>query len=101
MKIKIYQIAPEKDKRHLMFSRFEFAEKHGGIDPSEYDLVFEGEVKAEDLEDVYIIFNDYVKMPASYHGRSLSVSDVVETEDGAYFCNSFGFIKLPSFQKGE
>lgn len=99
MKIKIYQIAPEKDKRHLMFSRFEFAEKHGGIDPSEYELVFDGEVKAEDLEDVYVIFNSYIKRPASYRGRSLSVSDVVVTEDGAYFCNSCGFIKLQSFTK--
>lgn len=95
MKIKIYQITPEKDTRDLKFMRLSFVERHGGVDPSEYALAFEGEVDARDLEDVYVIFNDCAKTPTGYRGHSLSVSDVIVTEDGAYFCDSFGFAKLP------
>lgn len=94
MKIKIYQIGDQLDKRNLMFLNFEFTQKHGGVDPTEYELVFEGEVEAKNLEDVFHIFNTYSEMPASYRGRSLSVSDVVVNEDGAFFCDSFGFEKL-------
>ena len=101
MKIKIYQITEEKDARQLMFMRLAFVERHGGVDPSEYELTWEGDVPARDLEDVYLIFNDYAKRPDDYRGRSLSVSDVVVTEMGAYFCDSYGWAKLPSFQEGE
>lgn len=94
MKIKIYQISTEKDKRNLLFMGFEFTQRHGDVDPTEYELVFEGEVEATHLETVYDIFNTYSEMPAGYRGRSLSVSDVVVTEDGAFFCDIFGFTKL-------
>lgn len=94
MKIKIYQIAPSKDKRNLLYMRFEFVQRHGGVDPADYELVFDGEVEAKDLEDVFRIFNDYTKMPKGYCGCSLSVSDVVVNEEGAFFCDSFGFVKL-------
>ena len=95
MKIKIYQITEEKDARGLMFCSLSFAQRRGGVDPSEYELAFEGDVPALDLEDVYMIFNDYPKRPAGYCGRSLSVSDVVVTSDGAFFCDSWGFVELP------
>lgn len=94
MKIKIYQIAEAKDKRNLMFMRFEFVQRHGGVDPTEYELVFEGEVNTTELDRVYCIFNNYATMPTDYRGRSLSVSDVVVNEEGAFFCDSFGFVKL-------
>lgn len=95
MKIKLYQITEEKDARGLMFCRLSFVERRGGVDPDDYELAFEGDVPARVLEDVYVIFNDYAKRPADYRGRSLSVSDVVVTEDGAFFCNSYGFVELP------
>lgn len=94
MKIKIYQITEEKDARDLMFMRKEWVDHAGGVDPSEYELVFEGTVRAFDLDDVYAIFNDYARMPAGYRGRSLSVSDVVVTEECASFCDSYGWVDL-------
>lgn len=97
MKIKIYQITEEKDRRDLMFMRFTFTERHGGVDPSEYELTFDGEVDAHDLDDVYVIFNEYARRPAEFHGRSLSVSDVVVTNQGTYFCDSRGWVALPPF----
>ena len=95
MKVKVYQMMPEKDHRNLKFMSLDFVSCHGGVDASEYELIFDGEVNARDLEDVYVIFNDYAKMPAGYRGHSLSVSDVVVTDDGAYFCDKRGFAKLP------
>ena len=94
MKLKIYQIPLEKDARRLAFMGMRFTLEHGGVDPREYELVFEGEIEAKDLEDVYVIFNNYAEMPADYKGRSLSVSDVVVTDRGAFFCDTYGFLKL-------
>lgn len=31
MKIKLYQIAPEKDDKNLMFMNYEWTVKHGGV----------------------------------------------------------------------
>ena len=100
MIVKIYQITPETDARDLMFMNLDFALRHGGVDPSEYRLAFEGDVPARTLDDVYVIFNDYAQRPAGYCGRSLSVSDVVVIEGRAYFCDSFGWSRLPDFQEG-
>jgi len=41
--------------------------------------VYEGEINCSDLEEVYRMFN--LNHPEGYHGRSLSVSDVVEVID--------------------
>ena len=98
MKIKLYQITEERDARGLMFCRLSFVERRGGVDPDDYELIFEGDVPALDLEDVYMIFNDYAKRPAGYCGRSLSVSDVVVTDAGAFFCNSYGWVELPGWE---
>lgn len=53
MKIQLYQISPEKDKNNLIFMNYDFAVKLGGIDYDSYELVFEGEVEAKRLDDIY------------------------------------------------
>ena len=97
MRIKIYQMMESRDKRRLMFRRYAEAVALGGVDPSEYELVFSGNVKTVDLDVVYSIFNNYAKMPRGYSGRSLSVSDVITVEGEAYYCDVIGFVKLESF----
>ena len=94
MKIKIYQIPEEKDRRNLMFRNYENAQSRGGVDLAEYDLVFDGEVEANSLENVYCLFNQHSLIPQDYRGRSLSVSDIVETAEGFFFCDSVGFVEL-------
>ncbi len=102
MKIQIHQIQVEKDKKHLCFMNYEFFMKHneGIIPKSIYDCVFTGEIEAENLEDIFRIFN--IEHPKDYTGRSLSVSDVVEIqyEDKSefFFCDSIGF-KMIVFDK--
>lgn len=95
MKIVIYQIVPEQDSKQLIYRNLEAFQKIcPDRFPSElYEPVFDGEVDAADLEEVYYIFN--MAHPEGYRGRSLSVSDVVEiqTPEGSsfYFCDSIGF----------
>lgn len=90
MKIQLYQIAPEKDKNNLLFRNYDFVMNHGGIDYDSYELVFEGEVEAKRLDDIYTIFN--LHHPEGYKGRSMSVSDIVYAEGlGTFFCDSYGY----------
>ena len=95
MKIKIFQIDHEKDKNGVKFMHTDRLEKLQGttnIDAGLYKEVFSGEVDAADLEDVYSMFN--CEGHPLHRGHSMSISDVVKTEDGAYFCDLVGFKKI-------
>ena len=95
MRIKIFQIDREKDKNGVKFMHTDRLEKLQGttdIDASLYKEVFSGEVDAADLEDVYSMFN--CEGHPLHRGHSMSISDVVKTEDGAYFCDLVGFKKI-------
>ena len=95
MKIKIFQIDHEKDKNGVKFMHSDRLEKLQGttnIDAGLYKEVFSGEVDAADLEDVYSMFN--CEGHPLHRGHSMSISDVVKTEDGAYFCDLVGFKKI-------
>ena len=113
MKIRIYQINMERDTNRFVFMSLDTLEKTTGspaaIDSSIYDLVYEGDVDCQSLEQVFQMFN--LQHPADYEGRSLSVSDIVEVIEnpqdngeiignetdelpvkrGFYYCNDFGF----------
>ena len=96
MQIKIHQINFDRDKDAVAFESFDRLPK--GFDISIYDEVWSGAVAANDLEDVYRIFN--VDKPEDFTGHSLSVSDLVEViesdevKNGIYFCDSIGFRKV-------
>lgn len=93
MKIKLYQIAPEKDDKKLMFMSYKFTVLHGGINAGSYELVFDGDLPAQTAEDVFRIFN--LEHPNGYRGRSMSVSDIVWIEGlGYWFCDSVGFRQI-------
>lgn len=92
MRIKIFQINSEKDEKGMKFRPL----GNNQVDSSIYKTVFYGDVTAENLEDIYRIFNE--GRPATYQGHSLSVSDVVEVidgkenvENGTYYCDRIGF----------
>ena len=97
MEIRIYQINMQRDCNRITFVGLALMQQYQGapeIDSSIYDRVFAGEVDCKDPEDVYRKFN--LDHPEGYKGRSLSVSDVVETigEDGTstfHFCDDIGF----------
>ena len=95
MEIKIYQINTDRDKNSVKFLQYGNLEKYQDtkdINASIYDEVFSGDVDCEDLEDIYRKFN--MEGHHLHRGHSLSVSDIVVTKDGAYYCDSVGFQKV-------
>lgn len=96
MKIRIYQINPERDTDRVRFQPLE--KINGVVDRNIYDLVFEGISYCKTLEGVKEIMNH--QCPDYYSGSEVGTSDVVEVieSDGAepsfYFCNGKEFKKI-------
>ena len=92
---------PAENVRRL-FLDFEATVQHfGAVDLSRYYTADHGTVEAPNpqaaCEELYRRYN--IEHPAGYHGRSMSVSDVVNIWDNSvdppkkstWFCDSFGF----------
>ena len=91
MKVKIYQI--NKDTFGTKFMDYDFTmQKAGEIRPELYQEVFNADIDEENLEEVYTRFNS-THHPL-FRGHSLSVSDVVVNDKGAFFVDSIGFKKI-------
>lgn len=80
MRIKIYQVNGDLDKNRVKFMDYDFTTKHGGIDPSVYKTVFDGDVDCDSLDKIFNKFN--YDRPPTFFGHSMSVSDVVEVVGG-------------------
>lgn len=87
MRTKIYQINSCRDNNRIKFKSLD-----GGVDASIYDEVFNAELDTDDLEEIYIQFNS--QSHPLHRGHSLSVSDIIVNEQGAFFCDSIGFKKI-------
>ncbi len=95
MRVKIYQIDSDRDEKRKKFFGMDSREKlhlPQGVDPTIYDEVFNAEIDESDPEEIYRRFN--TEGHPLYRGHSLSVSDVVVTENGAYFCDDVGFKQI-------
>ena len=91
MRTKIYQI--DKDTFGTKFMDYDFTmQKAGEIRPELYREVFNADIDEENLEEVYTRFNS-THHPL-FRGHSLSVSDVVVNDKGAFFVDSIGFKKI-------
>lgn len=88
MKIKVYQINLDRDTECRSFRGYNGKK----INSSIYDTVFDGNVNANNLEDIYTIFN--IDPPLDYHGRSMSVSDIVEVDNKFFYCDNIGFANV-------
>lgn len=92
MRVKIYQINPNRDVNRVMHERLSNLERCQGspeVQASIYDEVFNAVIDFDGLENLYIQFN--TEGHPLYRGGAIKVSDVVVTEEGAYFCDSIGF----------
>lgn len=101
MRTKIYQINSERDTNRVKFTGMDLLEWYHGsaaVDPSIYDEVFNAEIDETDLEAIYQRFNT-IGHPL-HRGHSLSVSDVVVNDNGAFFCDSILFNKSSLFRLG-
>lgn len=80
MNITLYQMIPELDDNRLLFEPLNAIRvTFGNTFPAElYEIVFEGDVDAENAEKVFEIFN--IALPSGYRGRSMSISDVLKSK---------------------
>ena len=101
MDVSIYQIDMEKDENVVIFTDYDCLKERQGtekIDSSIYGKVFEGELDVDNLEEIYRAFN--WDKPDGFRGRSMSVSDIIETRDAEtgerefYYCDTIGFRKV-------
>ena len=93
--IRVYQIDTVRDVNRLGFMGYEFSMAHGWK-PDIYNLVFDGELEAKTLDDIFEKLN-IGERPERYKGHSLSVSDIVEIIEETskfYFCDSFGWVEI-------
>ena len=95
MRVKIYQMNTDRDRHLIKFLGLESMKKFMGVDSvdsSLYDEVFNAELDTDNLEEIYTRFNTE-KHPL-HRGHALSVSDVVVTDKGAFFCDYVGFKQI-------
>ena len=95
-KVRIYQI--NSIDSEYIFKDYAYVKKQGRSGPPAelYRIVFDGQLAADNFEDIFRIFN--IEHPAGYKGRSLSVSDIVELYDDKnssfFYCNTNGYKKI-------
>ena len=95
MRVKIYQINSDRDEKREKFLGMDARERLNlpqAIDPTIYDEVFSAEIDESDPEDIFRRFN--TEGHPLHRGHSLSVSDVVVNDNGAFFCDSIGFKQI-------
>ena len=96
MKVRIYQIDPDRDVDGAVFQSFEKIK--GVVDRNIYDLIYEGTLYCKTLEGVKGIIN--YQRPKFYRGIDLGTSDVIEVvesdgvDPGFYFCDEKEFKKI-------
>lgn len=95
MKVQIYQIHVDRDKncvRHLKLDDLAKYQGSSKVNEALYDRVFKAEVDCSDLEQLFSLING--SGHPLYHGGEMKVSDVVVTEEGAFYCDRFGFAEI-------
>lgn len=97
----IFQLKDGEDLRGYRFTNTEYMQSHGMyVDRENYNRVYRGRLQPnETLDGIFQKFN--INQPEDYHGRSISVSDVIcIKQDGkttAHFVDSYGFTEIPDF----
>jgi len=86
---RVWQLKPDVDIRMKFIGYEELIRDFGPPVRDHYQLVYDGEVETNDLEELYTKFN--LNHPPGYAGHSLSMSDVLELYDEV---DRFGFQKV-------
>ena len=97
MQVRGYQIDPDRDQNRIRYESLNDLPKYQGsskVDESLYDRVLRADVDCESLEQLYTLLN--TKGHPLHHGGQMKVSDVVVTDQGAFYCDRLGLRKLNS-----
>ena len=94
--VRIWQLKANSDFSMRFISFDEFEKQFGQPDQSSYEVIFDGILGTNDLDEIYEICN--LNHPDSYRGHSLSMSDVVELYDESgskfHYVDRFGFKEI-------
>ena len=99
--VRIYQITETgynlKHEDYIFRDYANIKAKKRSAPPADiYEVVFDGALGTENLEEIYYIFNE--THPKGYRGRSLAPSDIIElyNDNGSsfFYCNTVGFKKI-------
>lgn len=98
---RIWQLKPEVAAEKKFIEYNQFLKGYGSPSLQEYQMVFDGRVETNDLEELFDQFSQYHETEG-YNGHPLSVSDVIELYDHGgsefHYVDRFGFQELPAFQ---
>ncbi len=95
MQVRLYQINPDRDQNRVMHEPLDNLLKCQGcsqVDESLYDRVLRADVDCENLEQLYTKLN--TEGHPLHHGGQMKVSDVVVTDEGAFYCDRLGFAAI-------
>lgn len=91
--VRIWQLKADSDFSMRFISFAEFEKQFGQPCKESYNVIFDGNLQTNNLEQIYGICN--YDHPEGYNGHSLSMSDVVELydKDGSsfHYVDRFGF----------
>lgn len=94
MKIRIYQLSASASLKARFVTLAEREVENLGLpERKEYDLVYEMSTDHFDLEEIWDCFTK--RLPRDYKGRSMSISDVVELDNGKE--SSFFYLERMGF----
>ena len=95
----IYRLKDTDPAEAMRFMGSDFWKKKGLEPvPDLYEPIYTGE-GLNNPEQIYAAFQG-ANRPADFRAYSLSVSDVVEIDGVALFCDSFGWRQLPEWRAG-
>jgi hypothetical protein len=73
---RVYQLKLEVDPEMRFVGYEQLMARHGGVDPGNYAVIFDGDVGSADPETVYRMLRD--SPPEGYKGHALARSDILE-----------------------
>ena len=98
---RVYQLKPEVNPEMRFVGYEQLMARHGGVDPGNYAVVFDGDVGSDDPETVYRLLRD--SPPEGYKGHALARSDVLELynpkESRCFYIDTFA-LKPVDFDGG-
>ena len=107
----IFQLIDDEENAEILFMSYEWMREKGEpIVGGNYACRYVDDIKERDgigdveiLDELYEKFN--INRPADYHGRSVSISDIVVLLRGGrartYYVDSIGFRRIPNIFGGD
>ena len=93
---RIWQLKPDVDVLMKFISYEEMIKQFGEPETDNYDIVYDGQIETNNLEDIWTEFNS--QLIPNFTGHSLSMSDIIELYDHTgsdfYYVDRFGFKEI-------